>query len=336
MELRPSDCVLIAHGGGGRKSRDLVRRLFAVAFDDPALLALDDAAVVDGAQRLAITTDTYVVTPLEFPGGDIGRLAVFGTVNDLAMVGARPEYMTVGFVLEEGFELASLWRVVCSAREAAREAGVRIVAGDTKVVERGRADGVYLNTTGVGFMSDVTVEGPPEPGDVVLCSGDIGRHGIAVMSARGSLGFASPIQSDCAALHGPALDLIERGVRVRAMRDLTRGGLASVLVELSSDAGVEIEIEEAAVAVDDGVRGACELLGLDPMYVANEGRFAAIVAAEDAELALEILRRHEPSRNAAKIGVVTDAEHSRVVARTSLGSRRLVEMLSGEQLPRIC
>jgi hydrogenase expression/formation protein HypE len=327
----------MAHGGGGRRSQELIRDLFGAAFDDPALHEFADAAVVEGSSRLAVTTDTYVVSPLEFRGGDIGKLAVYGTVNDLAMVGASPEYLTIGFVLEEGLLLETLWRIACSVRDAAADAGVRIVAGDTKVVERGRADGMYINTAGVGFVgSGVDLRASNlRPGDVALVSGDLGRHGIAVMAERAGIGFQTSIESDCAPLHRVAADLTSR-VELRCMRDLTRGGLASSLVEIAGASGAEIEIDEAAIPVDDGVRGACEILGLDPQYVANEGRFVVFVPAQQAELALDILRSHDVSADAVRIGEVTDAERGRVIARTVLGSRRLVEMFSGEQLPRIC
>ena len=328
----------MAHGGGGRKSLELVRDLFGAAFDDPVLHAFEDAAVLDGSPAIALTTDSYVVTPLEFAGGDIGRLAVYGTVNDLAMMGAQPRYLTVGFILEEGLELQTLWRIVTSMAQAATNAGVRIVAGDTKVVERGRAEGIYINTAGVGFL----VPNPPsgvaciEPGAVALLSGDVGRHGVAVMAARADLGFSTAIESDCAPLHDVALDLCREDVRLYCMRDLTRGGLASALVELSQASRVELEIDERQVAVDEGVRGACEILGLDPWYVANEGRFIAFVAEADADRALEVMRRHDVSANAVRIGHATDGDRPRVVAKTVLGSRRLVEMFSGEHLPRIC
>ncbi len=338
MLLGPTERVLMAHGGGGRKSQELVRDLFAAAFQDPALHRFADAGVVEGAARLAITTDSYVVSPIEFPGGDIGKLAVIGTVNDLAMVGADPRYLTVGFVLEEGLPIETLWRVVCSMRAAAAAADVRIVAGDTKVVDRGRADGLYINTAGVGVVPDGPRIEPAsvQAGDVVLLSGDLGRHGIAVMAHREGLRFQTTIQSDCALLHEVAAALRDARVGLRCMRDLTRGGLASSLVEIAESVGLEIAIDEAAVPVDDGVRGACEILGLDPLHVANEGRFVAFVAAAHAERALAVMRQHAISTAAVRLGDVHRTGNSRVVMRTLLGSRRLVDMFSGEQLPRIC
>lgn len=338
LPLGPSDRVLMAHGGGGRRSQEIIRDLFGAAFDDPALKLYADATVVDGGARIAMTTDSYVVSPLRFTGADIGKLAVYGTVNDLAMVGARPAYLSVAFVLEEGLPLRDLWETVLSMREAARRAEVRIITGDTKVVERGRAEGLYINTTGVGIVQDGGFSGAAalEDGAAVLLSGDIGRHGVAVMAARGSLGFAADIASDCAPLHEVALDLVAQIPGVYAMRDLTRGGLSSALVELAESSGVEIEIDEAAVPVTDAVRGACEMLGLDPTYVANEGRFVACVPASQADAALAVMRAHDVARGAVLIGHVRAAERARVVARTALGSRRLVEMFSGEQLPRIC
>ena len=334
----PEHRVLMAHGGGGRKSQQLIADLFGAAFDDPVLHHFDDAARVPGDARIALATDSYVVTPLEFPGGDIGSMAVHGTVNDLAMAGARARYLTVAFILEEGLELERLWRIVRSMADTAAEAGVRIVAGDTKVVERGRAEGLYINTTGVGVLVDKPPAGPAHIADgaAVLLSGDIGRHGISVMSRRAELGFDSPIESDSGLLHDVALELCGADVELYCMRDLTRGGLASALVELAESSGVEIEVAEELIAVDEGVRGACELLGFDPMYVANEGRFVAFVAESDVDRALEVMRRHPIGASAARIGHATVSETPRVVCKTALGSRRLVEMFSGEQLPRIC
>jgi len=331
--------VLLAHGGGGRLTNDLIERMFVAAFADPELDARHDGARLDlGSGRLAFTTDSYVVRPLFFPGGDIGRLAINGTVNDLAMCGARPGYLSVGFILEEGLEMEVLWRVVSSMRDAAAEANVRLVTGDTKVVDRGKADGLYITTAGVGRIETDDVVGPAsvEAGDVVLLSGDVGRHGMAVMAAREGLEFESTIESDCAPVAGPALALVEAGVPVRCLRDLTRGGLASALAEIAGTSKRHIGIDETAVPVRDDVRGACEILGFDPLYVANEGRFVAFVPADARDRALEILRAWPVSQGAVAIGAVTDSPAGLVTARSAIGATRIVDMLSGEQLPRIC
>jgi hydrogenase expression/formation protein HypE len=330
--------VQLAHGGGGRVMRDLLERLVLPVFDNPALAARHDSAVVAvGGTRLALTTDTYVVHPRVFPGGDIGKLAVCGTVNDLAMAGARPLYLTAAFVLEEGLPLAELERVVRSMRDAADACGVALVAGDTKVVDRGKGDGLYVNTAGIGAV-DAGVSLAParvRPGDAVLLSGDVGRHGIAVLSVREGLAFESAIESDCASVAPLAAGLLEAGVDVRCLRDPTRGGLASALNEIALDGGVGVEIDEPAVPVDEAVAGACELLGLDPLYVACEGRLVAFVGEADADRALAALRRHPLGARAARVGRVTDVAGA-VVLRTRLGSRRTLDLLSGEQLPRIC
>jgi len=331
--------VQLAHGGGGRAMAQLLERLFLPAFANPALAERHDGArlELDGA-RLAFSTDSYVVSPLFFPGGDIGALAVNGTVNDLAMCGARPLYLSAGFIVEEGFALATLERVVASMRAAAAAAGVELVTGDTKVVERGKADGLFINTAGIGRIVAPAPVAPRRvrPGDVVLLSGDLGRHGVAVMAAREALGLRTSIASDCAPLAAPVLALIEAGCDLSCLRDLTRGGLASALVEIAETAGVEIALEERAIPVRDEVRAVCELLGLDPVYVANEGRFVAFVAPAHAERALEVLRAHEVSGGACAIGSVRAGAGGRVVMTSSIGGRRVVDMLSGEQLPRIC
>ncbi|MFZ0888822.1 MAG: hydrogenase expression/formation protein HypE, partial [Candidatus Binataceae bacterium] len=293
--------VQLAHGGGGRAMRDLISRVFLPAFANAALDARHDSAVLRlGAATVAFTTDSYVVSPLFFPGGDIGTLAVYGTVNDLAMAGARPAYLSAGFILEEGFELGTLGRVVASMREAARKAGVELVTGDTKVVDRGKGDGVFINTAGIGLVPGGVRVAPArvQPGDAILLSGDIGRHGIAIMSVREGLEFESPIESDCAPLSGPVGALIEAGIDVHCMRDLTRGGLAAALNEIAADAAVGITIDERSISVCEPVRGACEIMGLDPLYVANEGRFIAIVAACDADRALAAMRKDALSADA--------------------------------------
>jgi hydrogenase expression/formation protein HypE len=294
--------------------------------------------LVETTARSALTTDSYVVWPLIFPGGDIGQLAVNGTVNDLAMCGARPRYMTAGFILEEGLAVAMLTRIVSSMAETAKAAGIPIVTGDVKVVDKGKADGIYVNTAGVGDIIASRPVGPRQvrAGDAVIISGDIGRHGIAVMAARNELGLESEITSDCAPLAEPVLALIEAGIRIHCLRDLTRGGLASALVEVAESAGIAVDTDEVAVPVRDDVRAACELLGLDPIYVANEGRFVAFVDAGDAERTVAILKQFDVCSNAAPIGSVTDGPAGRVTMRGPLGPARVIDMLSGEQLPRIC
>lgn len=332
------DTVQLAHGGGGRLMRELIEQVFAPAFDHPNR---HDAAVVPtrGA-RLALTTDSYVVDPLFFPGGDIGKLAVYGTVNDLSMAGAEPAYLTAAFVLEEGLPIATLRRIVASMAEAAREAGVAVVTGDTKVVDRGRGHGVYVNTAGVGWVHDPVDVRPGRiaPGDVLLLSGDVGRHGIAVMSVRSGLELGTSLQSDCACLAAPVRGLLGANVDVHCLRDLTRGGLATALAELCLDAGVDMEIDETRVPVHEAVRGASELFGLDPLYVANEGRMLVVVAAADEGRALEALRAHATSAGARCIGKVAEKGGSRGAARArgALGTSRPLGLLSGEQLPRIC
>jgi hydrogenase expression/formation protein HypE len=316
----------------------LIEDVIRPAFADAELARGHDGAVVGIDGPVAFTTDSYVIRPLMFPGGDIGSLAVNGTVNDLAMCGARPLYMSVGLILEEGLSLSLLRRILASMRTAAAAAGVRLVTGDTKVVDRGKADGLFINTSGIGSVVAPTPIGPQEvrPGDAVLISGDIGRHGVAVMAARENLGLEMAIESDCAPLCAPVLGMIESGIKVRCLRDLTRGGLASAVVEIAETAGVYIALDESAVPVREDVASACELLGLDPMHVANEGRFVAFVAPEDAGRALELLRAHQVSAGAAMIGVVSDASIGRVSCRGALGVARAIDMLNGEQLPRIC
>ena len=334
----PGDAVQLAHGGGGRATERLLDTVFRPAFADPLLARRHDGARLDIAGPVAFTTDSYVVRPLFFPGGDIGSLAVNGTVNDLAMCGARPGYMSAGFILEEGLDIALLKRVVGSMRDAAAAAQIRIVTGDLKVVDRGKADGMFIATTGVGTIVARTPIEPHsvKPGDAVILSGDIGRHGMAVMAAREGLGFESAIESDCAPLADPVLGLIASGVAVHCLRDLTRGGLASGLVEIAETAGLAVAIEEEAVQVREDVGSACELLGLDPFHVANEGRFVAFVPAADADRAVAILCGHAVSSEARIIGRVAAGPAGRVTCRGPIGGTRVIDMLSGEQLPRIC
>lgn len=330
--------VQLAHGGGGRAMARLLETIIRPAFDDALLEQRHDGAALDLDGPTAFTTDTYVVRPLMFPGGDIGMLAVNGTVNDLAMCGARPLYLSVGLILEEGLPLDTVRRVVASMRETAAHAGVRLVTGDTKVVDRGKADGLFINTAGLGHIVAPAPVGPASvrAGDVVILSGDLGRHGIAVMSARDSLGFESAIESDCAPLAAPVLALIDAGVAVHCLRDLTRGGLASAIVEIAETARVGIALEERAIPVREDVAAACDLLGLDPLHVANEGRFIAFVTAEDATRALDVLRAFPVSTGATVIGTVRATPAGTVSCRGTLGVMRAIDMLSGEQLPRIC
>lgn len=331
--------VQLAHGGGGRLMNQLIERMFGAAFGNPALDARHDGALLEMAgTRLAFTTDSFVVKPRFFPGGDIGSLAIHGTVNDLAMCGARPLYLSAGFVLEEGLAMEELWRIVQSMQAAAAEAGVQIVTGDTKVVDRGKGDGIYINTSGIGLVDVGRTVGPSqvEAGDVVLVSGDIGRHGIAIMAVREGLEFETTIESDSACVAGPVMKLLDAGVAVHCLRDMTRGGMASALVEIAGTSGRRIHIDETAVPVRQDVRGACEILGLDPLYVANEGRFVAFVAPEDGEKALAILRAHPLGQGAAQVGTVTGQVDGLVTMRSAIGATRIVDLLSGEQLPRIC
>ena len=333
------EVIRLAHGAGGRMMAELIRDLFVPPLDNSYLRQMADAALLElGDARLAISTDSFVVRPLFFPGGDIGSLAVYGTVNDLAMVGARPLWLTAGFILEEGLELEVLAQVVRSMAGAARTAGVLVVAGDTKVVERGHGDGLYINTTGVGVVPAGVEIGPEHgrPGDVVLLSGTIGDHGIAVLSQREGLGFETALRSDSAPLHGLVETLLRAAPHTHTLRDPTRGGLAAVLNELAAASGVGIELDEAAIPVRPAVRAACEMLGFDPLDVANEGKLVAFVPEEEAEPALEALRSHPLGGDAARIGFLTDEHPGLVLARTPIGGRRVVDMPPGELLPRIC
>lgn len=331
--------VLLAHGGGGRLMQQLIEKIIAPAFDNPILAQKHDGALLEaGGQRLAFTTDSYVVHPLTFPGGDIGTLAVNGTVNDLAMCGARAKWLSCGFIIEEGLPMEELWRIVQSMKQAAAAAGVQIVTGDTKVVDKGHGHGLFINTAGVGVIDHKLVVAPSsvQPGDAVLLSGDIGRHGMAIMSVREGLQFESTIETDCAPMVEPVMALLEAGIQVHCLRDLTRGGLAAGLNEIADAARVQIQIEETAIPVLEEVRGACEILGFDPLYVANEGRFVAFIPASDAERALQILRSHSVSQSAVQIGTVQKSEHALVTMKSRIGASRIIDLLSGEQLPRIC
>lgn len=339
VPFAPNATIVMAHGGGGRIMHNLLEDVILPVFRNPALEARHDAAVIGGrGARLAFTSDSYVVSPFEFPGGDIGSLSVHGTVNDLAMAGARPMYLSASLILEEGLSLDALRRILQSMRGAADAAGVQIVTGDTKVVPRGRGDAIFINTSGIGFLEHEHLIGPASirPGDAVLVSGDIGRHGIAVLSAREGLQFETDLQTDSANLWPIVESLLGAGIEIHCLRDLTRGGLASALVELAEAARVSIEIDEPVIPVIPAVRAPCELLGLDPMYVANEGRLIAFVQADQADEAIRIMRSHAPAVAACTIGRVAAAPPGRVTARTALGTTRLLDMFSGEQLPRIC
>jgi hydrogenase expression/formation protein HypE len=331
--------VLLAHGGGGKLTNQLIAKMFVPAFSNSALDAQHDGAVFKlGDTRLAFSTDSYVIHPLFFPGGDIGSMAVHGTVNDLAMCGARPLYLSAGYIIEEGLPMETLWRVVQSMQQAAQNAHVQVVTGDTKVVDRGKGDGLFINTAGVGILEHDRLIAPQSVrlGDVLIVNGDIGRHGIAIMAVREGLEFESAIESDSAPVADLALQLLAENIDVHCMRDLTRGGLASALNEIAESARVGIHIEERRVPVRDDVHAACEILGFDPMYVACEGRFVAFVAPQDAERALAVMRAHPLGAEASRIGAV-QAEHPGVVTMKSrIGASRIVDMISGEQLPRIC
>ena len=332
--------IVMGHGGGGKLGNELVEHLFLPAFRNPALEDLGDAAVLDlGSGRVAMSTDSFVVQPLFFPGGSIGELAVNGTVNDLAVSGAEPRFLSASFILEEGFPLAQLAAIVEAMAAAAATAGVKIVTGDTKVVERGHGDGCYINTAGVGVLRPGVTVGPDraQAGDAVLVSGTIGDHGMAIMSVREGLEFESQIRSDCAALNGLIAEVLDAaGADVHAMRDPTRGGLASTLNEIAHSSGVGVEIDEPSLPVRTEVQSACELLGLDPVYVANEGKVVFFVAPSAAERVLEVLRGHPLGRDAARIGQVTAQHPGMLVARTGMGANRVIATQIGEQLPRIC
>jgi len=332
--------VDLNHGGGGRAMLQLVREVFVRHLGNEYLAQGNDGTLLPTPTgNLVLTTDSHVVAPLFFPGGDIGSLAVHGTINDLAVMGARPLWLTAGFILEESFPLADLDRIVASMAHASREAGVDVVAGDTKVVERGKGDGVFITTTGVGVLeSAVALSGAnARPGDAVLLSGTLGDHGMAIMGQREGLGFETPIQSDTAALHGMVAALLERaGSAVRLMRDPTRGGLAATLNEIADQSGVGVLLEEAAIPVRPEVRAACELLGIDALNVANEGKLVLVCTPDAAAELLAVMHSHPLGRDAARIGSITDDANHFVQMRTPLGGHRMIDWLSGEQLPRIC
>ncbi len=331
--------VLLAHGGGGKLMHDLIGRMIAPAFANDLFDAQHDATVFPvSSGRLAFTTDTFVVRPLFFPGGDLGSLAVHGTVNDLAMAGARPLYLSAAYIIEEGLPMETLWRLTASMQAAARAAGVQIITGDTKVVDQGKGDGLFINTAGIGVVEHGLTLGPREiqPGDAILVSGDLGRHGMAVMAVREGLEFESQIESDSTPLAGAVAALLGAGLEPRCLRDITRGGLTSVLNEIAEARGLNLAIDETRVPVRGDVRAACEILGFDPLHVACEGRFAIFLPEAQAARACEVLRDRPEGAGAARIGSVTAEAGGRVLLRTGLGAVRILDMPSGEQLPRIC
>jgi len=336
--------ITLAHGGGGKAMHDLIDDVFVEAFDseshapmeDQARLSMSDLAAL--GDRLAFTTDSYVVQPLDFPGGNIGKLAICGTINDLAVGGAKPLYLSCAVIIEEGLPVETLRMVARTMAETSREAGVKVVTGDTKVVERGACDKLFINTAGVGVIReglDLGVD-KAQPGDAILVNGLLGDHGAAILNARGDMKLTTPIESDCAALHGLIDMLLSAVPRTRFLRDATRGGLATVLNEIADASQVGIEIYENRTPIRSEVKGFCEILGLDPLYLANEGKIVCVVPKEDAETALEALNSHPHGQGAARIGDVTDHRAGRVVMQTVFGGRRIVDMLVGEQLPRIC
>lgn len=331
--------VLLAHGGGGILMHQLIGKMFLAAFRNPLLEAQHDSTVVDlTGKKIAFTTDSYVVHPLFFPGGDVGSLAVYGTMNDLAMSGARPVYLSTAFIIEEGLPMETLWKIACSLQEAARLCDVQIITGDTKVVDKGKGDGVFINTAGIGVIEHDQKIAPQnvQAGDAVIISGDVGRHGMAIMAMREGLQFESAIESDSAPVHDIVLELLKVGVEIHCLRDLTRGGLASALNEIAEASRIRIEVEEKLTPVREDVHAACEMLGLDPLHVACEGRFVAFIARQDVERALKIMRNHPTGAGSAIVGKVTESAEPMVTLKSAIGASRILDMPGGEQLPRIC
>ncbi|MBU2535348.1 MAG: hydrogenase expression/formation protein HypE [Chloroflexi bacterium] len=332
------DRILLAHGSGGKLAHDIIRNSFLSALSNPILTQLDDSAIIEPAGRLAFTTDSYVVQPIFFPGGDIGKLAVCGTINDLAMAGATPNYLSLAFIIEEGLPVSDLEKVVDSVKEAANAAGVTIVTGDTKVVNRGMADKLFINTSGIGTVAaGVDISGHnARPGDILILSGTIGDHGIAVLSQREGINFSTDLKSDCAPLNGLVAEMLSASRNIHCLRDPTRGGLATTLNEIAEQSNVSIRIYEDKIPVREEVASACEMLGLDPLYVANEGKLVAVVNPDDAENILERMRKHSYGQDAVIIGEIKEENPGRVVMKTTLGTTRIIDMLVGEPLPRIC
>jgi len=333
-----ADRILLAHGSGGKLMHDLIKKSFVYTLGNPILEKLDDSAVFDLNGRLAFTTDSYVVSPIFFPGGDIGKLAVCGTVNDLSMTGAVPFYLSLSFIIEEGLPFTDLERIIRSIHEAAAEAGVKIVTGDTKVVDKGSADKLFINTSGVGVVpNEANISGAnARPGDKVIVSGTLGDHGMAVLSQREGIRFQVPVPSDCAPLNKMVAEMLATGADIHCLRDPTRGGLATTLNEFAQQSRVGIKIDELSIPVNPAVLGACELLGFDPLYVANEGKLVAVIAPGDADKALAAMRKNQYGQKAVIIGEVVTEYPGRVVLKTRLGASRIVDVLVGELLPRIC
>ncbi len=331
--------ILLAHGSGGKLTHQLIGKMFLPQFRNELLEPLHDGAVFEmGGRKLAFSTDSYVVNPIFFPGGNIGELAVNGTVNDLAMCGARPMYLSAAFIIEEGLPLEDLWKVVLSMQEAARQAGVLLVTGDTKVVDRGKGDKIFINTSGVGIVEDGVEISPKRirPGDKIIVNGDIALHGIAIMSLREGLEFETVISSDTAPLNGLVDTMFRASGNIHVLRDPTRGGVATTLNEIAEQANLGIEMTEEAIPIPDEVRGACEILGLDPLYIANEGKLLAFVPSDEADTVLAAMRSHPLGAKSAIIGEVVDKHNGTVVMKSKIGGTRVVDMLTGEQLPRIC
>ncbi|PHV63212.1 hydrogenase expression/formation protein HypE [Cyanobacterium aponinum] len=328
--------ILMAHGGGGKLMKQLIDNMLLPVFSNGNFVEHDSAILNLTSNKIAFTTDSYVVNPLFFPGGNIGSMAVYGTVNDLAMAGAKPLYLSLSFILEEGLSFATFWEVIKSIKQASEISQVKIVTGDTKVVEKGKGDGIFINTSGVGIIEHNLTINPQQiqEEDVIILSGDIGRHGIAIMALREELEFETTIESDCAPLNHLVLQLINSGINIHCLRDITRGGLASILNEIAIDSDSEMIIQEKFIPVQEEVKGACEILGFDPLYIANEGRFIAFIPKNEAEKALSIFKQKNPL--ATIIGKVEKKEKGRVILENKLGSKRIIEMLTGEQLPRIC
>jgi hydrogenase expression/formation protein HypE len=338
MEEKMDDKVLLAHGSGGRLSHELIEKYLVPHLKNTFLERMDDSATIDLSGRLAFTTDSYVIKPIFFPGGDIGRLAVCGTINDLATSGAVAKYLSLGLIIEEGFPFANLERIILSVSLTAKEAGVLVVTGDTKVVDHGSADGIFISTSGIGVIpKGIDISGSnAREGDKVIITGTIGDHGIAVMAQREGLKFSVPVESDCAPLNGLVTDIINISPHIHCLRDPTRGGLATTLNELAAQSNVGIKINEDNIPVKDAVRGMSEILGLDPLYIANEGKMVIITAPEDADRIIETLNGNKYGKDAAVIGEVTSQHKGRVVLKTGLGASRIVDMLTGDLLPRIC
>jgi len=338
MEKTMDDKVILAHGSGGRLSHDMIERLLMPHLANPVLGRMNDSAVIELKGRIAFTTDSYIIKPIFFPGGDIGRLAVCGTINDLATSGAEPKYLSLGLIIEEGLPIADLEVIMASVSETAKEAGVLVVTGDTKVVDHGSADGIFINTSGIGIIPEgIDISGAnAKEGDSVIITGTIGDHGIAVMAQREGLEFTVPVESDCAPLNGLVSDILKVSENIHCLRDPTRGGLATTLNEISQQSDVGIRIYEDKIPVKDAVRGMCEILGFDPLYIANEGKMVVIAASEDAETIIAALRKNRYGRDAVVIGEVAAQHKGRVVLKTGLGASRIIDMPAGDLLPRIC